>query len=212
MKLFVCALLLFYASPLHAQDPDIPDYRSKKDNFAKMQEKDIRNDLSSFVIAGIDESMGKPTLRSIPMKDYGTNFMTFEGENIRVTVKTGLFVPAKHKLSLYEEKHLVRIDSKPFYGSFGTVPKTTIESITVLIGKDTVSIPPTAFFDLYNPSFSYRDASGTELSLNAVYLSPDYRKIYIYMLNRERTGTYEVTWVIQDKKYLRRVVDFGLLK
>jgi len=29
------------------------------------------------------------------------------------------------------------------------------------------------------------------------------------MLNGTGTGRYEVTWVIQDKKYLRRVVDWN---
>jgi len=32
------------------------------------------------------------------------------------------------------------------------------------------------------------------------------------MLKREAGGSYEVTWVIQNGKYLRRVVDFGFLK
>ncbi len=51
-----------------------------------------------------------------------------------------------------------------------------------------------------------------EKSHNSVLVSADGRKIYIYMLKRESGGSYEVTWVIQDKKYLRRVVDFGFLK
>jgi hypothetical protein len=49
-------------------------------------------------------------------------------------------------------------------------------------------------------------------SYNKVFVSPDKKKVYIYMLNRDNLGSYEVTWVIQDKKYLRRVVDFGFLK
>jgi hypothetical protein len=85
-------------------------------------------------------------------------------------------------------------------------------SLTILVGKDTVAIPATEFFDLYNPSFIYRDASGTERTLNSVYFSADKRTMYIYMLNKEDKGSYEVTWVIRDKKYLRRVLDFNLLK
>ena len=195
-----------------AQD-EYPDYRSKKDNFSKMREKDIRNDLSVFTMAGIEESMGKLPLKNIPVKDYGRNFMTYEGNNIRVTIKTGTFDASKHKLAFYEEKHLLKIDGKPYYGSYGKVPKTTIEAITVIVNnKDTVSIPPAAYIDLYNPSFTYKDATGTERSLNNVFLSPDNHKIYVYMLNREASGTYEITWVIQDNKYVRRVLDFGLLK
>jgi hypothetical protein len=86
-----------------------------------------------------------------------------------------------------------------------------VGSITVIIDKDTVAIPPTAYFDLYNPQFTFAEG-GNQKSNNGVYLSPDKRKIYIYMLSRDNNGNYEVTWVIQDKKYLRRVVDYGFLK
>jgi hypothetical protein len=205
--------LLFVVTCLsvHAQD-DNPDTRSKKDNFSKMREKDLRSDIAAFAMAGIDESTGKMPLKSIPMTDFGNNFMKFQGNDVSVTIKAGLFNPAKHKLGFYEETFLMKIDGKPYYGNYGKVPKTTIESVTVLVGKDTIAIPAIAYSDLHNPSFSYRDASGTERTLNSVYFSPDKRTMYIYMLNKEDKGSYEVTWVIQDKKYLRRVLDFNLLK
>ncbi|HTF28078.1 MAG TPA: hypothetical protein VK625_04490, partial [Flavitalea sp.] len=52
-----------------AQD-DLPDYRNKKDNFSKVHEKDIRSDLGSFAIAGIEERIGKKPLKSIPARNY----------------------------------------------------------------------------------------------------------------------------------------------
>jgi len=91
------------------------------------------------------------------------------------------------------------------------VPKTYIQNITVIVDKDTVAIPPTAYSDLYNPIFSVNER-GVQKTNNKVLLSGDGRKIYIYMLKPETGGSYEVTWVIQDKKYLKRVVDFGFLK
>lgn len=212
MRIVLWMLFALINVGVFAQD-DVPDYRSKKDNFAKIREKDIRSDLSVFTMAGIEESMSKQPLKNIPMTDYGRSFMTYEGNNIRVTIKTGIFNPSKHKLAFFEEKHLSKIDGKPFYGSYDKVPKTSIESVTVIVNnKDTVSIPAIAYIDLYNPSFTYKDASGTERSLNNVFLSSDGHKFYIYMLNQEASGTYEITWVIQDNKYLRRVLDFGLLK
>ncbi len=78
--------------------------------------------------------------------------MTWSNGDIQVTIKTGVFDPSKHKIML-EEKHVVKIDGKPYYGNYGEMPRTTIESITVMVGKDTVAIPPTAFFDLYEPAF-----------------------------------------------------------
>jgi hypothetical protein len=192
-----------------AQDLDFPDYRTKKDNFSKIQDKSIRADMASFALAGVDESIGKAQLNSIPIKDYGANYMVFEGGDIKVTIRTGVFFPSKHKM-IFNEKHLVRIDGRAYYGgNYGDVPKSTVESITVLIGKDTIPIPANAFSDLYDPKFSFNE-SGATRTRNSVYLSGDNHTFYIYMLNVENGGT-EFTWVIRDKQYLRRVVDFGFL-
>jgi hypothetical protein len=81
----------------------------------------------------------------------------------------------------------------------------------VITGADTLNLPKEAFTDLYNPIFSYTE-NGVQKYINNVYLSADGRNVYIYMLKREAGGSYEVTWVIQDGKYIRRVVDFGFLK
>jgi len=185
-----------------AQDLDYPDYRNKRDNFLKINDKDVRADQASFALAGVDESIGKAVLKTVPIKDYGPNFMTFENENIKVTIKTGVFFPTKHKL-MFSEKHLVKIDGKPYYGgNYGEQPHVTIESITVMVGQDSVAIPATAYFDLYDPKFSFNE-SGSTRTRNAVYIS--------YMLNVDNGGS-EFTWVIRDKQYLRRVVDWGFLK
>jgi len=58
--------------------------------------------------------------------------------------------------------------------------------------------------------FTYSDQE-TERTRDAVYKSKDGRKIYLYLFSKDDTGSYEVTWIIQDKKYLRRVLDYGLL-
>lgn len=211
MRIIFLVLLGSISSFCLAQDPEFPDYRSKKDIFTRITEKDIRSDIASFSMGGIDESIGKLPLKTIPATSVGNNFITFESENIQVKITGGKFDPTKHKLGYYEEKYLVKIDNKPYFGDYGKMPKTTIENITVIIGRDTVVVPPSAFVDLYNPIFSVMDR-GVQKSQNKVYLSADGRKIYIYMLKTEAGGSYEVTWVIQDRKYLRRVVDFGFLK
>jgi hypothetical protein len=219
LKLAACSFFYAFAlatTPCVAQDLDYPDFRSKKDNFSKIQDKGMRADLASFSLAAVDESIGKAVLKTIPIKEFGSNFMVFEGQDeqnqpIQVTIRTGVFNPAKHKLMI-SDKHLLRIDNHPYYGgNYGEQPKTTIESVTVLIGKDTIPIPSTAFSDLYDPKFSFNE-SGATRTRNSVYLSADKNAhtFYIYMLNIENGGT-EYTWVIRDKQYLRRVVDFGFL-
>ena len=208
----VCVVLLLSLSYWgNAQNEDFPDYRSKKDIFSRIVEKDVRSDIASYSMGGIDESIGKLPLKTVPITALASNSISFANNNIQVTITGGVFDPSKHKLSYYENKYLVRIDGKPYFGNYGKVPNTTIENITVVIDRDTVPIPPTAYSDLYNPIFTVMDG-GVQKSNNKVYLSADGSKVYIYMLKQEAGGSYEVTWVIKDKQYLRRVVDFGFLK
>jgi hypothetical protein len=210
MRIIIGLLLVLTGSACLAQDLDFPDFRNKKDNFSKIREQDIRNDVASFALAALDESIGKAQLATVPVKDFGLNFMSFQNDNIQVTIKNGIFTPAKHKL-MKSEEHLLRIDGKPYYGPPpGDVPHTSIESITVVVGKDTVPIPSTAFFDLYEPRFSYSE-NGATRTRNGVFISNDKHTFYIYMFNNDGGG-FEYTWVIRDRQYLRRVVDWGFLK
>jgi len=211
MRFVFLALLVIIGYSCFAQNDDYPDYRSKKDFFSRIMEKDVRSDIASYSMGGIDESIGKLPLKTVPITDMSSNFISFANNNIQVTIKGGVFDPSKHKLGYYDEKYLVKIDNKPYFGDYGKVPNTTIENVTVVIDRDTIPIPAAAFSDLYNPIFSVVEG-GVKKSNNKVYLSADGHKVYVYMLKQESGGSYEVTWVIQDKKYLRRVVDFGFLK
>jgi hypothetical protein len=210
MRIFSFILLLLITALSQAQN-DYPDYRNKKDIFTRIIEKDIRSDIASFSMGGIEESIGKLPLKTLPITGTGTDFISFAGNNIEVSIRSKPFEPAKHKLGYFENKYLVKINNKAYFGDYGKVPKTAIANITVIIDRDTVAIPEAAYSDLYNPVFSFSER-GVQKSRSKVFLSADGRKIYIYMLKPEEGGSYEVTWVIQDKKYLRRVVDYGLLK
>ena len=211
MRFVFVALLVTLSHLCSAQNDDLPDYRSKKDIFSRVAEKDIRSDIASYSMGGIDESIGKLPLKTIPATAFGSNFISFGNDNIQVTITGGVFNPYKHKLGYYDEKYLVKIDNKPYFGNYGKVPKTTIENVSVVIDNDTVPVPAAAYVDLYNPVFTINE-HGVQKTNNKVYLSADGHKVYVYMLKQEQGGSYEVTWVIQDKKYLRRVVDFGFLK
>jgi hypothetical protein len=202
-------LLFLAAGSAIAQDLDYPDFRSKKDNFSKINDQALRGDIACFALAGIDESIGKPQLQTVPVIDYSQNYIKYGNDKIQVIIKTGFFMPTKHKLQ-FSEKHLVKIDGKPYYGGvYGEQPHNTIESVTVLVGTDTVSIPATAYNDLYEPKFSFNE-NGATRSRNGVYLSNDKHTFYIYMLNIDNGGA-EYTWVIRDRQFIRRVVDFGFL-
>lgn len=206
--LTLCFLFAFFVAI--SQD-DLPDYRNKKEQWARVSDKIIKAEMASFALAGIEDRIGKTPLKTIPATSYGSNYISFDEGNVKAKVVSGMFNPAKHRLDSVE-KYLVKIDKKPYYGNYGSVPKYTIESVVFLIDKDSVIVPTTAIFDLYSPSFAYTDSRGSARTFNAVYVSADGRRIYLYMLNKEKAGSYEVTWIIQDKKFLRRVVDSGILK
>jgi hypothetical protein len=215
MRFLLSFIFLAFVFTCAAQDDDMPDYRSKRDNLLKIPEKDIQAGVATFTMAGIDISNGKAPIASIPVKDFGNDFLTFDSGNLKVTIKAGDFTPAKHKL-FYIEKYLVRIDGKAYYGSYGKLPKKNIQSISVIIGLDTVNIPPAAFADLYEPALTYAQG-GEDKSLDGVYFTTDrqgasFKDVYIYMLCNDGRGGYEVTWVIRDKKYYRRILDFNILK
>ncbi len=215
MRFVFCAILLSLSTAGFAQDDDMPDFRSKRDNLLKMQEKDLQADIATFTMAGIDISNARPPIASVPVQDFGDDFLTFDSGSIRVTIKSAPFTVGKHKMQ-YVDKYLVRIDMKPYFGSYSKVPKKYIQSINVVVDGDTVAIPAAAYADLYEPGLTYAGKGGESRSLAGVYYSGNkqspYRTVYIYLLCNDGLGGYEVTWVIQDKKYLRRVVDAGILK
>jgi hypothetical protein len=213
MRYLLCLCLLGLSVGAWAQDEPLPDLRNKRESFLKYPKGEVRDDLATFTLGGIDERLGKKPLDRLPATDYNLRSITFDGNNMKVVITSGTFEAAKHKLFYYyDKKYLVKIDGKPYYGDYGAIPSTTIASVMVIIDKDTIEVPPAAFADLYHPEFTYVDGSGTIRTHNAVFLSADKHRMYIYMLNNEAIGHYEVTWIIQDKKYAGRVVDSGIVQ
>ena len=210
MRIFFCLLFLFTLSyTLSAQD-DIPNYHSKRENFSKMIEKDARADIASFALAGLDEAAGKEPLPYVPVVEYSDEYVLLSKDNIKVKIIAGKFDKTKHKILYYDEKYVTKIDNKPFYGVDGQMPVKTIQSIIVTIGSDSINIPVTAYSDLYEPWFCKPGGADQKAKCHTgVYLSRDNHRLYIYMLSGDgfKGKGYEVTWVIQDNKYLRRVLD-----
>lgn len=193
-----------------AQD-DIPDYRNKRESFKKLLDKDLRSDLACFALGALDEAVSKQPLKQMPIADYKKSQIRFEEDDISVIITSADFDKAKHKLLFYDEKYLTKIDSKPYFATkLGGMPKKMIESVAVIFGMDTVHLPATAFSDLFDPIFCQANAGTNTAKCNtAVYFSRDSSRLYIYMLSSDGTNGYEVTWVIQNKQYFRRVVDYG---
>ncbi len=210
MKAFFVSLSVLYCLCCNAQRYyEYQDTRRKNESFAKLPKAEIRADLSTFTLSGIDEAVGKEELQKTPFTTFSSDYMNFEGNAIKALIQLSPFDPAKHKLD-YDEKYLIRIDRKSYYGNYGSMPKTSISNITLVVSGDSITIPPAAYADLHNLNLTYTD-KGTLRSRNGIYKSKDGHRIYLYLFCKDATGSYEVTWIIQDKNYLRRVLDYGFM-
>jgi hypothetical protein len=208
---FILVAVLFCTNgKVYAQkNYDYQDTRKKNESFARLQPRDLRSDVAIFTLSGISESVGALPLAKINYTNFGKDFMDFEGDGIKVSVRTAPFDSTKHKLQ-FDEKYLIKIDKRPYYGNYGNMPLTTISNITMTVNGDTVSIPEFAYNDLHNINFDYTN-KGVKRTTNGVFRSKDGHRIYIYLFSKDNTGSYEVTWIIQDKKYVRRVLDYGFM-
>ena len=206
---FLFFIAIFLAGFAKAQNDDFADARRKTESFERFHVKDLRADLAGFTLAGISESVGVLPLKKITYTKVSNDSIVFEGDGIKAKVKIGTFDPSKHKLT-YDEKYLVRIDRKAYYGNYGVVPKTQISNVMMIINNDTAFVPPPAYSDLCNLNFTYLD-KGVERTTDAVYKSKDGHTIYLYLFSKDKTGSYEVTWIFQNGKYVRRVLDYGIM-
>lgn len=196
-----------------------PDFRNKKESLLKVGEKDIRADVVTFALTGVEENIHQDPLPKLALTSFDQTFVQFEGNvpymqfanvHLKVKITTEIFDSTKNKVTRSLGK-VVKINNRPYFGNYGFTPATYIKEVLVMINNDTIVIPPGVYSDIFNLKLSYIDKQGTERSKNGVFLSADRRKIYVYLFCKDNSGGYEVTWVIQDKKYLRRILDYGIL-
>ena len=197
MRLIIFILFTTLSNICFGQEVTIPDYRGDKESFEKVKDKLLREELSTITIEGTDKNNSGIKLKQIPIIKSGNNYCIFQKDSIKIIITTGFFDKSKHKFQ-YINKEIVKIDNKPYWGSDGGLPKETIKSVQAIIGSHTITIPKSKLSDLYNPNLC-----------GSVNISSDRKRIYIDMMNSDGAGAYEVTWILKDKKYLRRVIGYG---
>ena len=128
------------------------------------------------------------------------NTIVFEGKEIQVTLSTEKFDKDKHSFKYHKEYRDVieKIDGKPFWGTDGNMPKRQYKSIEVKIRGKQVSIPQSAYNDLYE-SYLYTE-------FNSVHYDKDNDILYIVALNGDGAGAYMVCWQIEKGVYKGRKV------
>ena len=128
------------------------------------------------------------------------NTIVFEGKEIQVTLATEKFDKDKHSFKYHKEYRDVieKIDGKPFWGTDGNMPKREYKSIEVKIRGKQVSIPQSAYNDLYE-SYLYTE-------FNSVHYDKDNDILYIVANNGDGAGAYMVCWQIEKGVYKGRKV------
>ena len=128
------------------------------------------------------------------------NAIHFSGKDISVTLTSQKFDKSKHSFKYNKEypDAIEKIDGKTFFGTDGNMPKEAYKSIEVKIRGKHVSIPQSAYSDLYQPNL-YTD-------LNFVYYDKDSDILYIVANNGDGAGAYMVCWQIEKGVYKGRKV------
>ena len=128
------------------------------------------------------------------------NTIVFEGKEIQVTLSTEKFDKSKHSFKYHKEYRdiIEKIDGKPFWGTDGNMPKREYKSIEVKIRGKQVSIPQSAYNDLYE-SYLYTE-------FNSLHYDKDNDILYIVALNGDGAGAYMVCWQIEKGVYKGRKV------
>ena len=142
-------------------------------------------------------------IHNFPQIDKGIakgNTIVFEGKEIQVTLATEKFDKDKHSFKYHKEYRDVieKIDGKPFWGTDGNMPKREYKSIEVKIRGKQVSIPQSAYNDLYE-SYLYTE-------FNSVHYDKDNDILYIVANNGDGAGAYMVCWQIEKGVYKGRKV------
>lgn len=143
-------------------------------------------------------------LQKIKLAVSEPNCSTYKSDSLLLSICRQPFDRSKHHIQ-YDGRFVSKIDNKHPYGVDGALPKHEIKSIILKIGTTQISIPKSAYQNLFEPSLLPREQAGLgDLSL---YRSKDGKRLYIMMQNSDGAGFYIVTFIIVGKKYYDRKIE-----
>ena len=129
------------------------------------------------------------------------NSITIAEKGISVTLTRQPFDKTKHKITKKKHKYYEEliIDGKSAQGTDTSfIPEDHYKSIIVTINGKNVSIPKSAYDDLYQVAMY--------TSNNAVYYDKEEDTIYIIAHNGSGAYAYEVCWQIVKGEYKTRII------
>ena len=131
-------------------------------------------------------------------KEQG-NSITIAGKGISITITTQKFDKTKHKITEKKHKYYEEliIDGKRAQGA-DFIPETHYKSIVVNINGKNVSIPKSAYDDLYQVWVHPYN--------NEVYYDKEDDVLYIFVRCGDGANAYKVCWQIVKGVYKTRII------
>jgi hypothetical protein len=176
----------------------------EKENFDQVGDSLLQKQLAYFcdITTGTYWKKVSIKLDTLPLYRLMGNEVVFADGNCTIKIAKRPFNKAMHKLLMSNEggyNCLAAIDSLPIWGTDCDTPRYEYNYIDIEIDGKKVAIPPSATNGLYEPS----------LHFNKVYRTKNRRRYFIHVWNSDGAGAYELTFIIDNGKYLRRVADDG---
>lgn len=216
LKSSLVILLSIYTSILFGQTTTVqpttvmPENVSEMNGFMDLSNALYKLEMASFnKIATLIEYKGKADVLAIPVLEASDMAIVFADDNAKLSIKKQAFDSNKHEYKYIdpEAPFLVKIDSKPFYGTDGMLPSHEIKEMGFEFNSKQISIPAEAYNDLFEPVLCNPELDFDNCNCRA-FRSKDRERIYLYMRNGEGTAAYEVTWIFEKGVYKQRVVDY----
>ncbi|KXK57914.1 MAG: hypothetical protein UZ07_CHB004000126 [Chlorobi bacterium OLB7] len=117
------------------------------------------------------------------------------------------FHPKQHRITRDSVGWVTRIDGQTFWGTDGGLPRDEIKKIQVFINGRAIAIPNRAWKPYYEPSLYIPDSTSSFFYVSA-YESRNEQYCYLYMLNSDGAGAYEVKFIFDHHQY---ITDYALL-
>lgn len=132
------------------------------------------------------------------------------GDKIEIKIEKGDFEPEKHRLEYSEgnSRYLKTVDSRYPYGALNSVhPSKEIKTLSIRINKEEVSIPSSAFQNLYAANFCNFDRF---TRIPEAYIHN--QNVYIYIYGGGASDVYFAKLIFSLYKYETSIiVDYGEL-
>jgi hypothetical protein len=144
----------------------------------------------------------------IPAKERSNEKVTFQKDSIKITMTKVPFIPKNNKLRYSpgdEKKHiesiLIKINEKKIWGTDGDLPGNQYGQISVEWGNNKFNLPKKSYDDLFEPNLL--------IGYTHVSFDKSNNRLYIFASNSNAAGSYDVVWIIENRKYIGRVISQG---